>query len=159
MAVILEILGFIISLLGIIGCLVPVLPGPPLSFAALIILSIAKDWQAFSTEFLIIMAAITIFVTVLDYIVPVAGARKYGASKLGVWGSVIGMIIGLVFFPPLGIFVGAFVGAVLGEFITGKKGSEALRAGWGVFVGSMVGIGLKLAASGVMAFYYITALF
>ena len=105
------------------------------------------------------MAAITIFVTVLDYIVPVAGARKYGASKLGVWGSVIGMIIGLVFFPPLGIFVGAFVGAVLGEFITGKKGSEALRAGWGVFVGTMVGIGLKMAASGVMAFYYITALF
>lgn len=157
--VVLEILGFILSLLGILGCLLPVLPGPPLSFAALILLSIARDWQVFSTKFLIIMAAITILVTVLDYIVPAAGAKKYGASKLGVWGSIIGIIIGLVFFPPLGIFIGAFIGAILGELVTGKQGSAALRAGWGVFVGTMFGIGIKLAASVVMTFYYIKELF
>ena len=159
MSLVLSILGLVVTLLGIIGCLVPILPGPPLSFVALLILSIAKGWQAFSTQFLIIMALITIIVSVIDYIVPAVGAKKYGASKLGVWGSVIGMIIGLIFFPPLGIFLGAFVGAIIGELISGKEGSKALKAGWGVFMGTMIGIVIKLAVSVMMTFYYMKAMF
>ena len=97
-------------------------------------------------------------VTVFDYIIPIAGAKKYGASKIGIWGSIIGLLIGFILFPPFGIFIGAFLGAVGGELITGKKSPEALKAGWGVFMGTMVGVGLKLAASIAMTFYYIKAL-
>jgi len=157
--IVLIILGLLVLILGLVGCILPILPGPPLSFLALILLSIAKGWQVFSTQFLVIMAALTIVVTVLDYIVPAAGAKKYGASKLGVWGAVIGMIIGLIFFPPLGVFVGALVGAILGEMVAGKEGKSALKAGWGVFMGTIFGIAIKLAASAVMTFYYIQALF
>ncbi|MFQ6082791.1 MAG: DUF456 domain-containing protein [Candidatus Aminicenantia bacterium] len=157
--VVLIIIGFILVILGIIGCIVPGIPGPPLNFIALIFLSIAKRWEPFSITFLILMAAVTIVVTGLDYVLPAAGAKKYGASKFGFWGSIIGMLIGIVFAPPLGMIIGAFIGAVIGETLIGKRSYDALKAGWGVFIGTMLGIALKLAASGIMAFYFVKALF
>ena len=157
--IVLVILGLLVALTGLVGCILPIVPGPPLSFLALILISMAKHWHAFSPQFLYIMAGLTILVTVLDYVVPAAGARKYGASKLGVWGSIIGMFVGLLFFPPWGVILGAFLGALVGELIIGKEGKQALRAGWGVFVGNMIGVGLKLAVSFVMLFYYIKAMF
>ncbi len=157
--IILIILGVICLIVGIIGCVIPGLAGPPFSFLALILLSIAKRWEPFSPSFLIAMAALTIVVTALDYIVPAAGAKKYGASKFGFWGAVIGMIIGIIYIPPLGMIIGAFIGAFVGELLIGKQSSAALKAGWGVFVGVMIGILLKLIASGVMTFYFIKALF
>ena len=157
--IVLVILGLLVALIGLAGCILPVVPGPPLSFLALILISIAKHWHAFSPQFLYIMAGLTILVTVLDYVVPAAGARKYGASKLGVWGSIIGMFVGLLFCPPWGMIFCAFLGALVGELIVGKEGKQALRAGWGVFVGNMIGVGLKLALSFVMLFYYVKAMF
>ena len=153
--IVLIILGLLFALIGLIGCILPVIPGPPLSFFALIILSYAKNWQPFSTTFLIIMAGLAIVGTILDYVVPAIGAKRYGASKLGVWGSIIGMLIGLFIFPPWGMLIGAIIGALAGELAGGKKGEMALRAGWGVFVGNIMGIGLKLAFSGAMLFFYI----
>ncbi len=159
MTILLIVIGFIVSLMGLVGCLLPVLPGPPLSFVALLLLSVAKHWEPFSVLFLVVMGVLTVLVTLMDYVVPAAGAKKFGASKSGVWGSIIGMLIGLIFFPPLGMFIGAFIGAVVGELASGKEGQSALRAGWGVFFGTVVAMGLKLAASGVMLYYYIKALF
>lgn len=105
------------------------------------------------------MALITIVVTALDYVVPAAGAKKFGASKYGFWGAVLGMLVGIIFFPPLGMIIGAFLGAIIGEMVVGKPSQEALKAGWGVFVGIMFGMIIKLIASGVMTFYFIKALF
>ena len=157
--IVLVVLGFLVALLGLVGCVLPVLPGPLLSFLALIILSLARNWQAFSPLFLITMAGLTILVTVLDYVVPAFGAKRYGASTAGVWGSIVGMIGGLLCFPPWGMFIGAYAGALVGELVAGKKGKRALRAGWGVFLGILMGIGMKLALSGVMLFFYIKAAF
>lgn len=157
--IVLIILGLLFAMVGLAGCILPVIPGPPFSFLALIILSWAKDWEPFSSTFLIIMAGLTILLTILDYVVPVRGAKKYGASKLGLWGSIIGMLIGLFFFPPLGMLIGAIVGAFAGELIAGKEVKKALRAGWGVFVGNMLVIILKLAFSGVILFFYAKEIF
>jgi uncharacterized protein YqgC (DUF456 family) len=157
--IVLIILGFLFALMGLIGCILPVIPGPPLSFFSLIILSYAKDWEPFSVTFLIVMAGLTILATVLDYIVPAIGAKKYGASKLGIWGSIIGMIFGLFIFPPWGVLVGAIIGALAGELAGGKKGKKALRASWGVFVGNIMGVGLKLAFCGTILFFYIKEMF
>lgn len=157
--IVLITIGFIFIVVGLIGCVVPGVPGPPFSFLALVILSIAKRWEPFSLNFLIIMALLTIVVTGFDYVIPAAGARKFGASKYGFWGAIIGMLIGIIFFPPLGMIIGAFVGAVIGETVIGKPSYEALKAGWGVFIGVMFGMLLKLIASGVMTFYFIKALF
>jgi uncharacterized protein YqgC (DUF456 family) len=105
------------------------------------------------------MAALTVVVTVLDYLVPAAGARKFGASRTGFWGAVAGMLLGLLAFPPFGLFIGAFLGAIAGELWVGKQTHDALRAGWGVFVGLLVGMVLKLTASGIMTFFFVRALF
>jgi uncharacterized protein YqgC (DUF456 family) len=153
------ILGLLVSLTGLAGCIIPIIPGPPLSFLALIVLSFAKNWEPFSPTFLICMAGLTIVVTILDYVVPAGGAKKYGASKLGVWGSIIGMPLGFFFFPPWGILIGGIVGALAGELFAGKAGKKAFRAAWGIFVGYMASTGLKLVFSGVLLFFYIKEMF
>lgn len=158
MTTVLIILGLLFALVGLIGGMLPVIPGPPLSFLALIILSYAKNWKPFSITFLLIMAGLMLLVTLLDYVIPAGGAKKYGASKSGVWGSVIGMLLGIFLFPPWGMLIGAMLGALAGELVAGKEGKKALQAGWGVFVGTIVAIGLKLAFSGVVLFFYVKAM-
>ena len=157
--IVLIILGVICVIIGIVGCIVPGIAGPPFSYAALILLSIAKRWEPFSAKFLIIMAVITVIVTALDYLLPAAGAKKFGASKFGFWGAIVGMILGIFFAPPLGMIIGAFIGAITGELLKGKQSYEAFKAGWGVFMGVILGVLLKLIATGIMTFYFIKALF
>jgi len=150
------IIGAILLLLGIIGCIVPALPGPPLSFLAVLLLAIVQQFAApLTTNTIILLAALTVAVTALDYVIPAAGAKKYGSSKWGVWGSIAGMILGALYFPPLGIIVGAFLGAVGIELLIGKQGKQALRAGWGVFVGTFLATILKLSAAFVMTYYFL----
>jgi len=156
--VVLIILGVISLLIGLIGCVIPGIAGPPFSFLALILLSMARKWEPFSAKFLMVMAVLTVIVTVLDYIVPAAGAKKFGASKAGFWGALCGLLVGLIWFPPFGMILGAFLGAIIGELTGGKQGHEALKAGWGVFVGVMFGMVLKLILSGIMTFYFFKAL-
>lgn len=159
MNVALIIVGLILAIAGMIGCILPIIPGPFLSFCALILLSWVKNWQIFSQTFMIIMGILTALLIILDYFAPALGAKKFGASKIGLWGSVIGMIIGIFFIPPWGMIVGAFVGALVGELASGKSGGKALRAGWGILIGNVLGIGLKLAFTAVVLFYYIKGMF
>ncbi len=155
----LIIVGLILAVAGLIGCIFPVIPGPPLSYLALIVLSFARNWEPFGARFLMIMGVLTALVFFLDYVIPALGARKYGASKWGVWGSMLGMIVGIFAFPPFGLFIGGFLGAVVGELYVGKARKDALRAGLGVFVGNLFSIGLKMGLCGVMLFFYVKGMF
>ena len=146
------ILGIILMVIGIIGCLVPVLPGPPISFLGLILLHVTK-FGHFTSTTLIVMAAITVAVTILDYIVPIWGTRKFGGSKYGARGATVGLVVGL-FLGPLGLIVGPLAGAIVGELIFKDDIKYALKAGFGSLLGFLTGIGLKLAASFLMAFYF-----
>ena len=159
MTIALIILGLLCALIGLVGCIFPVIPGPPLSFLALILLSLAKNWEPFSSTFLLIMGGLAVLVTILDYVVPLVGAKKYGASKWGIWISMVGMLIGVFFFPPWGMLIGAFVGALVGEVLAGKKGRKSLQAAWGVFVGNVVSIGFKLAYCGAIVFFFVKEMF
>ncbi len=159
MDVVIIAIGLILALAGMIGCILPVIPGPILSFSALLLLSWTKHWQIFSPSFLIIMGALTAVLTVFDYVAPAIGAKKYGATKFGLWGSAIGMIIGIFVIPPWGLIAGAFVGALAGELAAGRSGRIALRAGWGILIGNVFGIGLKLAFTAVILFYYVKEMF
>ncbi len=152
----LLILGIIIMILGIIGCLVPVLPGPPLSFLGLLLLHFTK-WGGFTGWTLITFAGISIAVSVLDYLVPVWGTKKFGGSKYGTRGAAIGLIVG-IFLGPVGIIVGPLLGAFVGEMIFRDDINYALKAGFGSLIGFLAGVGLKLAASLIMTFYFVRAL-
>ncbi len=153
---VLLILGIILMLLGIIGCLVPVLPGPPLSYLGLIMLHVTR-FGHFSPTILISLAVVAIVVTILDYIVPVWGTRKFGGSKYGMRGATVGLIIGL-FLGPVGIILGPLFGAIVGELIFKDDMKYAIKAGFGSLLGFLTGIGLKLAASFVITFYFIKEL-
>jgi uncharacterized protein YqgC (DUF456 family) len=95
-----------------------------------------------------------VVVSILDYIVPVWGTKKFGGSKYGTRGATVGLIIGL-FLGPLGIIIGPFIGAVVGELIFKDDMKYALRAGFGSLLGFLTGIGLKLATSFVITFYFV----
>jgi uncharacterized protein YqgC (DUF456 family) len=150
---ILLILGIILMLIGIIGCLVPVLPGPPLSFLGIILLHFSRFGE-FTNTTIIIFAAITIVVSILDYVVPIWGTKRFGGSKYGTRGATVGLIIG-IFLGPAGIIIGPFAGAVVGELLFKDDMKYAFKAGFGSLLGFMTGIGLKLAASCVMTFYFV----
>ncbi len=151
-------LGIIMMLSGILGGVVPVLPGPPLSYIGLLLLHFTENYQ-FSSRFLIIWAIVTVVVYLLDYAIPAYGTKRFGGSKRGIWGSIIGLVIGLFFFPPFGIIIGPFVGAVVGELTSGKDSGAALKSGFGSFMGFLAGTLMKLIASGLMAWHFGKTLF
>lgn len=151
-------LGIILIISGILGCVLPVIPGPPLSYIGLLLLHFTERYQ-FTPRFLIIWAIVTAVVYALDYIIPAWGTKKFGGSKRGVWGSIIGLVIGLFFFPPFGIIIGPFVGAVIGELTAGKDSGAALKSGFGSFLGFLAGTLLKLITSGMMTWYFFRELF
>lgn len=147
-------LGCILLIVGIIGCVLPVLPGQILSWGSLLILQLLKE-PPFTARFIFIWALITAAVTALDYFVPIWGTKKMGGSKKGMWGATIGLIIGIFFFPPLGLIVGPFLGAYVGELIAGKDSRVAFRSGLGSFLGFLTGTLMKLGISFVMGYYFI----
>ena len=123
--ILLVILSFCILIGGVVGCIIPAMPGPPLSYIALLLLQ-ATRFADFSVKFLVITAIATVIVTVIDYVLPVWGTKKWGGSRAGTIGSVIGLFAGL-FFSPVGIIVGPFAGAVVGELIAGRDTNSAFR--------------------------------
>ena len=150
---VLIVLGILLMISGILGCVLPVIPGPPLSYLGILLLHFTERVQ-FSSRFLVIWASITVVVYALDYIIPAWGTKKFGGSKRGVWGSMIGLVTGLFFFPPFGIIIGPFLGAIIGELTSGKDSGTALKSGFGSFVGFLAGTLLKLITSGMMTWYF-----
>ena len=155
---IIVVISSILVVLGLAGSILPILPGPPLIFVGLFLLALLKHFSPPLTPTLvIILAIVTILVVVMDHIIPLLGAKRYGASKWGVWGSVLGMAIG-IFWSPFAMLMGAIIGAVVAEWLVGKKKREALRAGWGVVMGTLIATILRLGVSGVMIYYFVLAL-
>ncbi len=152
------VIGGILTITGILGCIMPGIPGPPLNYIALLLLHFTP-LKAFTARFLWILAFITAFIFILDYVIPVVGTKKFGAGKWGITGSIVGLITGFFIFPPIGIIIGPFVGAVAGELIAGKSHKEAFRAGFGAFLGFVFTTVMKLTVSGIMTYFYIRAFF
>ena len=155
MNIFLLVLAFLMMLIGLIGCIVPGLPGTPIAYIGLWIAQ-ATEKIHFSWQFLLIWGIVVVIIAVLDYVVPACGTKHYGGTKWGVWGSTIGVFVGL-FFGAMGVILGPLVGAVIGELISGKQLNDALKAGWGSFVGILFGTILKLIACGLMTVALIQA--
>jgi len=161
MDILLIIAGALFLILGLVGCILPILPGVPLAYAGMWLLH-ATDKVQFSGRFLLIWGVVTIVVQILDVVIPVWGTKVMGGSKAGVWGSTIGLVAGL-FFGPWGIVFGPFVGAVAGEILANRTDDamslgQVLKAGAGSFVGLMTGTVMKLVCVGLMGYYFVSAL-
>ena len=168
MDIIWIIVGVILILVGLIGAIVPGIAGPIVSFVALLVLQLKKE-APFTEEELVIFGLIAVGVTVLDYVVPVWGTKKFGGTKMGVRGSTVGLIVaffglpilGIVIGPfgLLGIILGPFVGAYIGESMAGQDSRLAMRSAIGSFVGFLSGTLMKLVYSIVVGYYFFAALF
>lgn len=151
------IIGILFIIAGFVGVFIPVIPGTPLIYASLLIVQLALG-SPFSWTFLIIWGLVVAVVATLDGLIPAEGARRMGGSKYGIYGCLIGALIGLVFFPPFGIIVGPVVGAFGGELIAGRKSGSAMRAAMGSFIGFFVATVLKLSVSVILAYYFFSSI-
>ncbi len=153
MDILLIILGLILIIVGIIGCIVPGLPGPISGWVGLLLTMMAKvipdDWS-----YLMVMLAVALLVSILDYFIPAIGTKKFGGSKYGTIGAIIGLVVGIFAPIPGGIIIGPFVGAFVGEYIRNSDTPQALKAAFGAFIGFMVSTGMQLIVSLVFLILY-----
>lgn len=146
-------LGLAFTIAGLIGCIIPSIPGPPLNFIALLLIYWV-DTDIFTSNFMLTFFWATVSVTVFEYAMPFIGAKAFGVSRYGIWGSMLGMLAGMIFFPPLGMLIGIAVGAIAGELYAGKENSEALKAGLFTFIVSILMIVVKLVLSVIMSYHF-----
>ena len=139
----------LLSGIGILGCILPALPGPPISYAAIVLYHFMKGGGVFSFPFMVISFGVVIAVVVLDYALPVYATKRFGGSKQGVWGGVIGLVVGLIFSPFgfISIIICPLLGAIIGDMVGGREFHKAMQSGAGSFIGFMVATGVKLAVS------------
>jgi len=155
MDILFLILGFLFVCLGIVGSFLPILPGPLTSWIGLLLLHITKavpvDWT-----FLGITLAISLLVWVLDYFIPAIGTKRFGGTRYGVYGTTIGLIIGLLSPIPFGMLLGAFFGAFFGELLYNKKDTnQALKASFGAFVGFLASATIKFSIATVYVILFL----
>lgn len=143
MDLLLLIISFTLMIIGVFGSFMPVLPGPSLSWLGLLLLYFTN---AVTTNYWIlgITLLITIIISVLDYVIPAKGTKKFGGSSYGVWGTNIGLIVGLFAPIPFGFIIGPFVGAFIGELMYDHKDQgRALKAATGSFIGFLASSFMK----------------
>lgn len=153
MDILLIILGGISLLIGFLGCIIPALPGPPVSYVGMLLLH-GTDKVQYSTVQLLVWFGLVLLTLLLDYVVPMWGSRYSGGSKWGSWGAFIGSIAGL-FFLPYGLLLGPFLGAMTGELLGDRNLSVALKSGIGSLLGFLFGTVLKVA----LCTYFIVVFF
>jgi len=143
MDTLLLILGFVCMIIGVLGSFLPVLPGPPISWAGLLLLyfteAVEMNYWVLGTTLLVAIVA-----AVLDYLIPAKGTKRFGGSSYGIWGTNIGLIVGILAPIPLGFIIGPFVGAFVGELIYNSKDHKrALKAATGSFIGFLASTFMK----------------
>ena len=153
-----AILALLLGLVGIIGSIAPGLPGPPPRWVGLLLLFLwgggtDGSGEPMTFSFLLLWLAVTIVITIIDYIVPAYFTKLTGGSKAGGWGAIIGLFAGLIV-PPVGMIVGSLLGAFIAELVVANKDTAtSIKSALGAFLGFLFGTGAKLVAAGLMLFY------
>ena len=144
--------GILLLLIGVLGAFIPVLPGPPLSFGGFLMFYFSKS-ATILPQTLFVFGILTVLITLLDYLLPIWGTKAGKGSKHGVFGATLGLVIGIIFFPPWGVIPGPVLGAWLAERVNGKNNREAVRSAFGSFSGLLLGTIFKFVVSIAMIWY------
>jgi len=144
----LNVLWWILAVLlvvgGLIGTVLPALPGPLMVFAGLFLAAWAMDFHPAGWGTIAILGVLTALAWLVDFLAAALGAKRLGASQRAFWGAMFGAVAGMFFGLP-GILLGPCVGAVVAELSAGRPAHEAGRAGMGAWIGTVIGAALKLA--------------
>ena len=158
MDLLIIVLASLFILLGIIGSFIPIIPGPLSSWSGLLILSFSSS-ITISPFFLVLSFIIALFIFIIDNIISILGAKKFGGGKGSVIGSSIGLILGIIFLGPFGLLFGPFTGAFLGELYMNQDNKKgALKAAIGSLFGFITGVSLKFMISLAFCFYFLKSL-
>lgn len=154
MDIIILIIATITIFLGLIGCVAPIIPGPPLCYIAVLLIHFFTR-LSFSPIFLWVGAILTIIVTLLDLWFQVYGVKKFGGSKKAILGTTTGLIIGL-FFAPIGLIIGPFLGAFIGEILnsSNQKIKKPFIVAMGALFGFITGSLLKISIGVYIAYHF-----
>ncbi len=156
METLLLVLAILCGAAGIVGCVLPALLGPPIAWFGLLLVQWAI--HPFSITLLVVTAAISILILLFDFYLPVWTARRFGATKQGIRGSIIGMVLG-IFFTPLGMIAGLIAGSIIGDLIAGQNVSQATKSASGTFLGTLLTIGVKLIWCSILFWFIISRIF
>ncbi|MGZ6223297.1 MAG: DUF456 domain-containing protein [Syntrophales bacterium] len=144
-----TIVSLLIMIVGLFGTVLPFFPGIVLIYAGYLFYGFVTDWQAYGATTVVVWGIVTCLLALLDFYAGSIGAKKFGASRFGMWGAFIGGGVGALFGLP-GLILGPFVGAVVGELMGGRSHRQAFRAAWGSFIGFVTGGLLRIVVGVVM---------
>lgn len=144
----------ILFILGILGTVLPVLPGATLIWAGMLLYGILTGFSGLSFTFFLLQGMAVVLAWGIDYLATALGTRYSGGSKSAVWGAALGLLLGLIFLGPAGIIFGPFLGALAGELLRGTPTDKALRSSLGALIGVMGGLVLKLVIVAVMIYWF-----
>ncbi len=142
--VLLFVLAAVLVIIGLIGTVLPMLPGVPLVFAGLLLAAWVDGFVNVGVPTLIILAVLTLLSILADFVATALGAKRVGASALSIWLSMLGLVVGIFFGLP-GLLLGPFIGAVVGELMSRRTLLQASNAGFATWVGLILGTAAKLA--------------
>jgi len=140
--------------LGIVGTIVPLMPGVILIWAGMLIFGILTGFPNLSPTFYLLQGLAVLLVIAVDYMAAAFGTKRFGGSKTSIWGAIIGLFAGVILLGPGGIIFGPFGGALIGELLHGFPLEKAIRSSLGALIGLLGGIFLKLAIETVMIFWF-----
>ena len=142
--VLLWVLAAILIVVGVLGLVLPAVPGAPLLFGGLLIVAWLEDFAYVGPWTLTLLAAMAVLTYVIDFLAGAVGAKGFGATRNAAVGAFVGAVVGIFFGLP-GILLGPFLGAVLGELLADRSLQEAGAAGLGATIGMAFGIAAKMA--------------
>ncbi|WP_276955975.1 DUF456 domain-containing protein [Allomeiothermus silvanus] len=149
----------VLWLVGVLGTFIPILPATLIILGAAFLHELLVRFSELSREVWIGLVVLTALVFLVDNLAGLLGARRYGASRAGIWGAFIGGLLGIFILPPLGLFVMPFVGAWVGEVVAGRPAEVALKAAWGTVVGMFAGMLGKFLIHVAMGILVLRAIF
>lgn len=153
----LWILAVILVIVGLVGTLLPVLPGAPLIFVGVLVAAWAEDFQRITGLTIAVLAALAVIGVVIDYVAAAMSARRAGASRAGIIGAALGTVAGIVT-GLWGLLFMPLVGAAIGEFIAHRDALRAGKVGAATWMGLLVGTAVKLAVAFTMIGVFVAAL-
>lgn len=145
----------IFMLMGLIGTMLPFVPGIPLIFVTMAGYGWYEGFQQMSPEYLVIMGILALAAVLADHLSPLIGVTFFGSTKYAMIGAVLGFVIGIIWFPPFGPILGALAGAVIGEYFALEDWELAFKAGIGSFAGFVSGILFQIAIALAMVVSFI----
>ncbi|TGE35547.1 DUF456 domain-containing protein [Desulfosporosinus fructosivorans] len=148
------ILAIILFIAGLLGTILPILPGAILIYGGMLLYGFMTEFASLDVNFFLLQALVLALIFSVDFLASAVGTQRFNGSKQAATGAIIGTILGLLFLGPLGLLIGPFLGAVGAELLRGVKIKQAMLVGFGTLVGILGGTVLKLCAGVLMIVYF-----